>query len=75
MGCAGKHCHPEAFQEYMLKESKDATSLSYVAKKLADYLFDKQKVKELITQQRSDSEQSSNNVPLLTYLSEYLSEA
>jgi Zn-dependent M16 (insulinase) family peptidase len=51
-----------------------ATSLSYIAKKLADYLFDK-KVKELIKQQRSDLEQSSNNVPLLTYLSEYLSEA
>lgn len=74
MGCAGKHCHPEAFQEYMLQESKDATSLSYIAKKLADYLFDK-KVKELIKQQRSDLEQSSNNVPLLTYLSEYLPEA
>lgn len=49
--CAGKHCHPEAFQGYMLHKS-NAISLSYIAKKLSNDLFD-EKVKEIIAQQRS----------------------
>ena len=49
--CAGKHCHPEAFQGYMLHKS-NAISLSYIANKLSNDLFD-EKVKEIIAQQHS----------------------
>jgi len=50
MESAGNDCDPKDFQEYMLEKS-NATSLSYIAKKLAEILFDeeaKKKVDELI---------------------------
>ena len=59
--CAGKNCHPEAFQEYMLHKS-NAKSLSYIAKKLAEELFN-EKVKELIAQQHSAIMQKVQDQP------------
>jgi hypothetical protein len=46
MESAGNDCNPKDFQEYMLEKS-NAISLSYIAKKLADILFD-EKVNEKV---------------------------